>query len=184
MVLCYYAVYQFWCRVCGYLRVVRSCSGVRARATCVGVPVLARHGGRRIAVGRRRQSSSERRGAAALSSRKALTRDPSNFVHWKLFNAISAGSEVRASLLFRNPSRCVECRVRAIMYALSRVYTSRSVYFWIFSKHFTAKFSKRSRSRVNGRSVCSTPASHLLCFCWRITFVLLTSSVESEKPYL
>lgn len=167
-------VWVFVCRAvlqrCACARRVCGCS-------CVGEA-------RRIAVGRRRQSSSERRGAAALTSRKALTRDPSNFVHWKLFNAFSAGSAVRASLLFRNPSRYVECRVRAIMYALSRVYTSRSVYFWIFSKHFTAKFSKRSRSRVNGRSVCSTPASHLLCFCWRITFVLLTSSVESEKPYL
>lgn len=121
----FYAVYQFRCRVCEYLCVVRICSDVRARGECVGVPVAAtaaRHGGRRIAVGRRRQSSSERRGTTVLSSRTALTRDPSNFVHWKLFNAISAGSAVRASLLFRNPSRCVECRVSDYVCTVARLY--------------------------------------------------------------
>lgn len=124
VVLCFYAVYQFWRCVCGYLCVVKCCGGVRARGTCVGVPVSARHDGRRIAVGRRRQSSSERRGAAALSSRKALTRDPSNFVHWKLFNAISAGSAVRASLLFRNPSRCVVSRANDYVCTVARLYQS------------------------------------------------------------
>lgn len=38
--------------------------------------------------GRRRQFSSERHRAAAFSPRRARSRDPTNFVHWKLFKAI------------------------------------------------------------------------------------------------
>ncbi|PZC78153.1 hypothetical protein B5X24_HaOG202548 [Helicoverpa armigera] len=68
----------------------------------------ARRGGRRSAVGRRRQFTCERHGAAALSTRRALVRDPNNFVHWKLFKAIPDGSDSRGSLSFRISSRVVK----------------------------------------------------------------------------
>lgn len=76
----------------------------RCGCSCVG----ARRGGRRSAVGRRRQFTSERHGAAALLSRRALVRDPNNFVHWKLFKAIPDGSDGRGSLSFRISSRVVK----------------------------------------------------------------------------
>lgn len=74
----------------------------------VGVPVPARGAADGGAVGPRRQLCSERHGAAALLSRRALARDPNNFVHWKLFKAIPDGSDGRGSLSFRISSRVVK----------------------------------------------------------------------------
>lgn len=102
------------------------CASVRRLRVWV---FLSTRGAADGALGRRRQSCSERRGAAAFLSRRALTRDPNNFVHWKLFKAISAGFGCRASLTPQISSRIGWNTLRAITRALSRVYATLSVYF-------------------------------------------------------
>lgn len=68
------------------------------------------------------------------------------------------------------PSRYRFRSVRTSLHAQLRVFQNPSVYFWIFTKRFAAKFSKRSPPAGLTAAACSA-ARHLLCFCWRITFV-------------
>lgn len=121
------------------------------------------------AVGARRQFTSERHGVAALSPRRAwlaitLTLCTGNFS--KQYRTLR-----RALIAFVSnfKSRILSKTCEPL---LLRVWSNRSVYFWIFSKRFgdNVKFSKHSRRcRVNGRSVqhaCTTSLVFLLTdFC-------------------
>lgn len=143
-VLCFYAVYQFtYARVC----VVGSGRACVGGAACVGVPVGGRGARRterraRSVGGASRQSCSERREAAAscrVEPRLAIpTLCTGNFS--KQFRADSIVAR-HCRFEFRTASWSTPFDR---LYVHCRAFIRLSVYFWIFSKRFTAKFSKRS----------------------------------------
>lgn len=181
----FYAVYQFgiesvWAARALPMRLC--CYGALCMLVCACSCAGARRGGRRSADGRRRQLCSERHGAAALLPRRALTRDPNNFVHWKLFIAIPDGTVCRGSLCFRtNFESCRKVkRASDLCYLFIRI--GRSIFEYSLNASQRSFRNAVRRSRVNGRCICSIPASRLLCFCWWIFVVNLDSCFD--KRYL
>lgn len=169
-VLCFYAVYQF---VCMCVRAVGSacvCACMRPR---VWVFLSSRRGARRTEPARSAAPADSRVPNAARLPRPYRV-EPRLAIPTLCTGNFS--KQFRADSIVARHCR-FEFRAATWSTPFVRLYVHCSAFMRLCRSIFeySLNASRRSfrnaarRSRVNGLSVC-TPASRLLCFCWRITF--------------